>query len=233
MRWGMARHARIAPGGYVYHVLNRGNGGREIFGHEEDFGAFEELLEQGRQRTGMRILGWCLMPNHWHLVLWPRRDGDLTAFVGWVSNTHVRRWRAHRRAEGEGHLYQGRYKNFIVQSDEHLHTVLHYVEQNPLRGGLVRQSRRWRWSSASPQACLQADPWPIERPKGWLRILDRMLPEAVLERVRASVKRGRPYGSPRWETGVVRRLGLEHTVRDPWRPRRSHAACGPGYKSGL
>jgi putative transposase len=73
------------------------------------------------------------MSNHWHLVLWPRAAGDLSSFMRWLSNTHVRRWRQHRHTVGEGHVYQGRFKNFPIQNDAHLLTVLRYVEANPER----------------------------------------------------------------------------------------------------
>ena len=216
----MPRKARIAPAGMVYHVLNRGNCRMEIFSKEGDYLAFIKLLEQGRQRAAMRVLAWCLMPNHWHLVLWPRRDGDLARFVGWISTTHVRRWRAHRSSDGEGHLYQGRYKSFIVARDSHLRTVLRYVEQNPLRAGLVQRAEQWRWCSAAAEPELACDPWPVQRPRDWAARLNHPLPQQALERLRASVKRGRPYGDEAWESRVVRRLGLEHTVRNPWRPKQ-------------
>src|SRR5574340_852580 len=108
----MARRARNPVDDGIYHVLNRGNGRMDIFKKPEDFAAFVKLLEEGRRRHAMRILGYCLMHNHWHLVLWPRRGTDLSKFIAWVSTTHVRRWRAHRVSAGEGHLYQGRFKGF-------------------------------------------------------------------------------------------------------------------------
>ena len=82
----------------------------------------------------MRLLGFCLMPNHWHVVLWPFEDGDLSRYIGWVTNTHVKRYREHYHDRGAGHLYQGRFKELPVQDDYHLLTVLRYVEANPLRG---------------------------------------------------------------------------------------------------
>src|SRR5438046_8114769 len=142
----MPRRPRKPADGQVYHVLNRGNCRTDLFHKDGDFLDFLKLLEEGRQQFKMRILGYCLMHNHWHLVLWPRRGPELSRFVAWISSTHVRRWREHRGSVGQGHLYQGRFKSFIVQSDEHLLTLLRYVEANPLRGGLVRFAQDWRWS---------------------------------------------------------------------------------------
>src|SRR5947208_2489185 len=132
----MPRHARRVVDDLVYHVLNRGNCRMRIFTKPSDFDAFLKLLEEGRRRFMMRILGYCLMDNHWHLVLWPRRGADLSRFVAWISTTHVRRWRAHRGNTGEGHLYQGRYKSFITQDGRHLLTLLCYVEGNARRAGI-------------------------------------------------------------------------------------------------
>src|SRR5437762_13864380 len=134
----MARAARNALGGVVYHVLNRGNCRMKIFVKDGDFVAFLKLLEEGRKRSGIRILGFVLMDNHWHLVVWPRRDAELSRFVQWVTTTHVRRWREHRNNSGEGRLYQGRFKSFAVQSYEHWLTVLRYVWGNPLRSKWVK-----------------------------------------------------------------------------------------------
>jgi putative transposase len=235
----MPRHPRIAPGDMIYHVLNRGNCRLKIFTKDGDYLAFLKLLEEGRQRTRMRILAYCLMPNHWHLVLWPRNDGDLARFVGWISTTHVRRWRAHRGTDGEGHLCQGRYKSFIVADDKHLLTVLRYVEQNALRAALVQRAEDWPWGSAAtpitsiPTTRPIVDAWPIDRPADWAERLNQDLPGTVLERLRLSGQRGRPYGDEGWTERIVKRLGLEHTVRDPWRPRKNLLASGVWNKPAL
>ena len=121
----------------VFHVLNRANARATIFEKPEDYAAFERVLREAVDRVEMRVLAYCLMPNHWHLVLWPRRDGDLSKFMGWLTLTHTQRWHAHHRTVGTGHLYQGRYKSFPVQDDEHFLTVCRYVERNGLRANLA------------------------------------------------------------------------------------------------
>lgn len=82
-----------------------------------DYAAFERILAETQARIPMRILAWCLMPNHWHLVLWPQFDGALSQFMRLATLTHTHRWHAHRASTGTGHLYQGRYKAFAVQDD--------------------------------------------------------------------------------------------------------------------
>src|ERR1051325_119078 len=138
----MARQHRVSAGGYVYHVINRGNGKMKIFHKSGDFAAFVKLLEEARQRFEMRILGYCLMHNHWHLVLWPVKDKQLSQFMAWLSTTHVRRWREHRDDSAGGHLYQGRFKSFIVQEDEHFLVLMRYVESNPLRAKMVKRAEQ-------------------------------------------------------------------------------------------
>src|SRR5579862_535395 len=143
----MPRQARNAPGGLVYHVLNRANGRLRLFKKPEDFLAFERVLKHAHEQVPIRILSWCFMPNHWHLVLWPERDDQLTAFMRKLTHTHAQRWKVAHDAIGHGHLYQGRFKSFPVREDEHLLTLLRYVEGNPLRAGIVQRLQDWPWSS--------------------------------------------------------------------------------------
>ena len=219
----MPRTARIAPGGLVYHVLNRGNGRRRLFHKDADYDAFVELLGEAIQRVPMRVLGYCVMPNHWHLVLWPREDGDLSRFLRWLSNTHVRRYHQHYHTYGQGHVYQGRFKSFPVQDDDHLLTVLRYVEANPLRAKMVSRAQDWRWSSlgggCSPRkklALLSA--WPVPRPRQWSTWVNQSIEPPILDALRTSATRSRPFGEPQWTAGLARRLGLQFTLNPRGRP---------------
>jgi putative transposase len=118
----MPRTARAAVGGYCYHVLNRGNRRAEVFHKPDDYAAFARLLRQAAGHARMRVLAWCLMPNHFHAVLWPEADGDLAAWVHWVLTTHVRRYNLCHGLSG--HVWQGRFHAFPLQEDDHLLTVL-------------------------------------------------------------------------------------------------------------
>src|ERR1700682_5536567 len=101
----MPRSARNAPGGYVYHALNRAVARLPLFDKPADYDAFECVLLEAPKEHPTRLLGYCLMPNHWHFVLWPRRDGELTDFLRWLTHTHTMRWHAHHHTLGTGHLY--------------------------------------------------------------------------------------------------------------------------------
>ncbi len=221
----MARRPRQAYGGEIYHAINRGNCRMRIFTKAGDYLAFLKLLEEGRQRTGMRILAYCLMPNHWHLVLWPAKADDLSAFIGWVCSTHVRRWREHRDNVGEGHLYQGRFKSFPVQQGPPLYRVLSYVEGNARRAKRVEQAQAWRYGSLytgerQAEQQVQLTPWPVPRPGDWTAQVNRGIAEAELNRLRLHILRGRPFGSAAWTDQAARRMGLESSLRDRGRPRK-------------
>jgi len=225
----MPRRARSAVGGLVYHVLNRANARATLFEEHGDYLAFQSVLAEAHQRVPMRTLAYTIMPNHWHLVLWPRGDGDLSEFMRWLTVTHVQRWHAHHQTSGMGHLYQGRFKSFPVQSDEHFLTLCRYVERNALRANLVQRAEHWRWCSlwlrrhgdAEARAWLSA--WPVPCPKHWLRLVNQSEPQNSLTELRGCIARGRPYGSSSWLRRMVSRLGLESTLRPRGRPRKSRA----------
>jgi putative transposase len=197
-----------------------------IFDDAEDFAAFERVLQQAVERTQTRLLAYCVMPNHWHLLVWPRRPGELSRFVGWLTLTHTQRWHAHRHSAGSGHVYQGRFKSFPIQEDDHFHVVARYVERNALRANLVRRAEQWRWSSLHRWLRGSADeqrllaPWPLPRRADWVERVNTPLSEAELTAVRRSVARGSPFGDDRWSERAVRRLGLTSTVRPRGRPKK-------------
>lgn len=227
----MGRPRRAAAGGIIYHVWNRANGRQGMFEKAADYEAFEQVLIEAQARIGMRMLAYCVMPNHWHLVLWPRRDGELSQFMAWLTLTHTQRWHAHYQSAGTGHLYQGRFKSFPVQSDEHFLTVCRYVERNALRAGLVGRAEEWRWSSlwrryrGSRQAREWLTDWPIPRPRQWVEWTNEPQTAAELETLRKCVARGQPYGTAAWVQRMSRRLNLESTLRPRGRPR-THSSKG-------
>lgn len=222
----MPRSARIAPGGIVYHVLNRGNDRRRIFHKRGDANAFLRAVgDAKREVPGVKVLAFCLMHNHWHLSLLPAHDGELSAFMGWLCNAHVRRYRQHYHTAGEGHLYQGRFKSFPTDADPHLLMMHRYVEANALRAGLVERAEDWSWGSlwhwlnGNPLGLL--DEWPIQRPNNWIEIVNEPLSEERLARLRESVQRGRPFGQTDWVQRMAKLLGIDHTLRRHGRPKKA------------
>ena len=209
----------------VFHVLNRANNQDRIFAKDRDYLAFLQVLCDALDKKSMRILSYCLMPNHWHLLLWPRQDGELGEFLQTVTTTHVRRWRLHRQSVGGGHLYQGTYKSFPVQEDDHFYRVCRYVERNALRAGLVARAEDWRWGSlwqrlqhVAPNGYPPLHPWPVLLPRTWTVYVNQPENEAELLAMRTSVRRGRPFGTELWQERTAKQLGLESTFRPRGRP---------------
>jgi len=203
----------------VYHIINRANGRLRLFKKEEDFQALYQVLLLAHCRLPLPILGWCIMGNHWHFVARPENDGDLSRFFGYLSLTHATRWQVAHNAIGTGHVYQGRFKNFMIQEDEHLLWVLRYVERNPLRAGLVRRAQNWKWSSLyarlhgpSEIQALLAD-WPVDRPRDWVGQVNRAQTAAEVESIQLATKRGFPLGDAKWVDRAVRRYDLASTLR--------------------
>ena len=220
----MPRPQRTAPGGLLYHVLNRGNDRRTIFETSGDYLAFERILAEIALRVPMRVLAWCLMPNHWHLVLWPREDNDLSNYLRLVTLTHTQRWHANRGTAGTGHLYQGRFKSFVIQQDAHFLAVCRYVEGNALRAGLVRRAEAWPWSSLYRRLAetdggfVGDEPWPVPRPRGWVELVNAALPASQTAAMQTCAQRGTPFGDPQWVDVKAGQLQLESTLRRRGRP---------------
>ncbi len=151
---------------------------------------------------------------------------QLSDFFRWLTVTHAQRWHAHHTTAGMGHVYQGRFKSFPVATDEHLLTVLRYVERNPLRAGLVASAQEWRWGSlyrrskgTNEERALLTDP-PVPLGPGWTAHVNRPQSEAELTAIRRSVVRGQPLGDAAWQQTVARKMMLQHTFRPRGRPRK-------------
>lgn len=168
----MSRPPRFYPDHVPQHIVNRGNRKSRIFESEEDYIGFVAALADAGERTVVRLVAFCLMPNHWHLVLWPYRGSEISAYMQIAMNSHLRDLLARHNLSGLGHVYQGRHRNHPIHNDEHFLNVCRYVEANARRAGLVKRAEDWPWSSLT---CHGPDPdinllvpWPVRRPVDWL-----------------------------------------------------------------
>ena len=198
----------------------------ELFRKDADYQAFESILVEAKDKYPMRILAYVIMPNHWHLVLYPYDQGDLSNFMQWLTLTHTRRWHAHYHTTGYGHAYQGRFKSFPVEEDAYFIQLCRYVERNPLRAQLFSKAEDWHWSSlwrrlygTDEQRELLSD-WPMPPDKTYLKLVNSTEPEDSLKTIRNSVYRGAPYGSDSWLRRIVAKLGLESTIKPRGRPKK-------------
>jgi putative transposase len=224
----MPRLARVDIGNEIYHVINRASGRLQIFSKAADYELFEDIILEAKDLTGMRILAYTIMPNHWHFVLHPQNDGDLGVFMHRLTNAHTRRVHVKTKTIGYGPLYQGRYKSFLVDSDQYFITLLKYVERNPVRAKLTGNCEDWKWGSAHrrnvgesiEKMLLDASPVPFpDDYQTWVNTPDS---EDDLDSIRTSVNKGVPYGRKTWVEMMVERYDLETTRRPAGRPRKKH-----------
>ena len=232
----MPRTARsIVPGGY-YHLINRGNDKALVFRQSDDYLAFLRLIHDAQQRIPLELLAVCLMPNHFHIVASTTGARDISRWMQWLLTTHTHR---HHVFYGtSGRVWQGRFKAFPIEQDEHLLVVMRYVERNALRAGLVGRAEDWPWGSlswrtgASPGPRLNSS--PIQLPQDWRTWVNSPQTPTELETLRDCVNRQRPFGDTRWVEDAASKLGLESSCRPQGRPcsppavqprpRRTHPA---------
>ncbi|MEM9943654.1 MAG: transposase [Planctomycetota bacterium] len=220
----MGRSPRVDEAGGIYHALNRGNARHDIFFKDADFEAFERIIAKGQEKFSVDLIAYQWMTNHWHMVLSPHVDGELSTYVGWVTLPHTQRYHAYHGTTGYGHVYQGRYRNFPVQDDEHFHTVCQYVERNALNASIVKRAEDYRWGSLNnwlgSDSPIELASWPIRRLPKWVERVNQALTEKALTALRHSVKRGKPFGDIDWTEATVKKFGLESTTRARGRPRK-------------
>ena len=220
----MPRTARAIVGGICYHVINRGNARATVYHSRRDYAAFLTLMKLASERIPMRILAFCLMPNHFHLVLWSYCDGDISRWMHWLLTSHAKRH--HRINRTSGRIWQGRFKAFPIQQDRHLLTVLRYVERNPLRANLVRRATDWRWSSLNEDPAglkLHLCECPVSKPGNWIEFVDQPQSQTEIDALRRCTLKNAPFGSTAWTRSTAEKLGLESSLRAAGRPKRGHS----------
>jgi len=233
----MPRRRQRNTGGLIFHVINRGVRKGVIFYTPEDYAGFFKLMVLAQARVPMRVHAVALMPNHWHLVLSPHDDGDLTRYVGWLSLTHACRWQRVHETRGTGPVYQGRFKAIPVQIGTHFVTVMRYVERNAVRAGLVSRAEDWPWCSASMLAGSlkpELHPWPMDKPANWGRLVNEPETEVALAAIRKCVAGGSPFGAKEWREETAAQLGWTSGIRPEGHPaaRAESQSPSPGVVTG-
>jgi putative transposase len=223
----MSRRRRQPSAGFVFHVVNRAAKRVPLFESGPDYVAFERALLDASNRFDVALLAYCLMPNHWHLVVLPRTK-SLSRFMHWLTTTHARRWQSSRGTDGQGAVYQGRYKAIPVCADEHFLWICRYVERNALRAGLVERAEDWRWSSLwCREKNRDADglcQWPIPLPEDWLVYVNTPQTEGEVEAIRLAMRNGQPFGDAAWQRHTLGLAGTKEPRRCG-RPRRRYPGC--------
>jgi putative transposase len=202
----MPRRPRPETAGLIFHVLNRSAKRAPLFECEQDYLAFERILATTLPQHDVALHAYCLMPNHWHMLLTQRGDGALSRLMHRLTTTHARRWHLVRGLDGQGAVYQGRFKAIPVGSDRHFLSVCRYVERNALRAALVERAEDWPWSSLAQHrrgavAALLAA-WPVPRPAGWAAYVNEPQTDIELQTIRRAIAHDDPFGDESWRLAV-------------------------------
>lgn len=222
----MPRRRRNSTAGLVFHVCNRSAKRAPLFRDPQDYAAFERVLGQALARFRIALFCYCVMPNHWHLLLSPLADGALSRFMHWLTTTHARRWHAARGTDGQGAVYQGRFNAIPICADDHFLQVCRYVERNALRANLVGRAEDWEWSSLWCHVTRRGGrwlaEWPVQRPAAWVEQVNLPQTEAELAALRTAIRTNQPLGTDAWCREVRHLLGM----REPGQRGRPAGRAG-------
>lgn len=216
--------------------MNRGVRRWRLFEQPVDYQLFLDLMRETCERTPLRLLAYCLMPNHFHLVVWPATDSEMRDYMHWLTVTHSKRWHVSRGTAGTGHVYQDRYKANPVQTNHHFLKVCRYVERNGLSAKLVERAEDWPWCSlfqrCRGRGAVPLSAWPVDAPKGWVGVVNDASSREQEEELRAQLKRGLPIGEPDWQKSTAARMGISLALNRGGRPRKKPIP-GVGFQPRL
>ncbi|MDD3775345.1 MAG: transposase [Sulfurovaceae bacterium] len=217
----MPRIPRGESTGGIYHIINRGNMRMQVFNDTVDYEYFLELLEIASKREKVEIHAYCLMPNHFHLLLIPTEPNSLSRLMQWVMTSHVRYY--HKKNKTSGHIWQGRYKSFIVEKESYYLTLIRYIEANAKRAKLVRNAKDWDYGSLMEREHrhrkLLSEPY-MTLDEDWAEYVNTPMREGELHDIRNSVNRQAPLGSELWQKETAVKYGILSTLNQRGRPRK-------------
>jgi putative transposase len=207
----MPRRRLAGCGGFVFHVMNRSAKQLTLFDGPSEYQMFLQVLADAETACPIRLLEYCVMPNHWHLLVWPERDDQLSRYMRWITGVHAQRWRQSRGQPGKGAVYQGRYRWVAVQNGKHYDVARRYIQQNPVRAQFVGCQEDWPWSSASPEPTLVRPTLargPLSLDGRHENPIDRLLDAETAHQMRIRLRSGQPFGDPKWSLALEVRTWL-------------------------
>jgi putative transposase len=218
----MPRRLRHSLQGAAFHVMNRAIQQTVLFRTRADYDAFLAIVREGISKFKVRIIAYCVMPNHWHFVVLCDRIEDISNWLHWTTGTHAIRWNLFHGTRGRGAVYQSRFKAVPIQTETSLYRVCRYVERNALRSGLVAAAESWEFGSlyASCNNCyaIPLSSWPIVRPSNWIGFVNSPEDHLELDDLRQTLRRGQPIGEPAWQKAVAPFIGL--SMKPIGRPKK-------------
>lgn len=211
--------------------MNRAAKRAQLFDSSADYLAVETLLHRAKTATEIRLLDYCIMPNHFHLIIWPKAASQMSQFMRIFTGAHAQFWQLARGTVGSGAVYQGRYKAIPVQTGRYFYNVCRYVQGNPLRAGLVTRAEEWRWSSLWRRLHGEdidlLDPWPIPCPDNWLESVNRPKDAVDVDTLRQAIRRGIPFGDPGWIEKAGQSIVDKRQRRPRGRPKKPSEKSHP------
>ena len=213
----MPRRPRRTLSATYFHVINRSVRKARIFRNRGDYRAFLTVLQEGLVRHPMKLVSYCVMSNHWHLVMGPDDPETLTALMHWVTATHAIHWHRHHQTVGQGPVYQGRFRAEPIEAAADLVRVCRYVERNALRAGLVRRAQDWPWCSLAerlrPDPILPLSPAAFLSSNAWISYVNgaTTATELIEERIRLASTPGTEAPDSVENSPVP----LRHAAQDP------------------
>ncbi|HWR90025.1 MAG TPA: transposase [Dissulfurispiraceae bacterium] len=220
----MPRIARAVAVGYPHHITQRGNYRQRVFDSDDDFLRYLDWLTLYSRKYSLSIWAYCLMNNHVHFIAVPHEDDALAK----TFNTLHMRYSQHinMKQDQRGHLWQGRFYSCVLD-ERHLYAAVRYVENNPVKAGIVLKADQYRWSSAGAHVkghadtVLSDDCDLVERIKDWPGYLRETEEPELVDEIRQCTRTGRPCGDEVFEKKMEQVLGRVLTALPRGRPRRS------------
>lgn len=182
----MARKRRSCPAGQIFHLCNRATHGVTLFENPFDYLQVLRVIQEALEKFPVLLYAYCIMPNHWHLLVQPRIPGAISRFMHWFGTTHAARYRKSHETSGQGAVYQNRFRSHPVQGSQAFFKTVAYIERNAWAAGLAPSAPSWPWSSISSHAVLRVDPWPFPKPRRWIQRVAEPLQGAILRQIHHS-----------------------------------------------
>lgn len=219
----MPRIGRAVAAGYPHHVIQRGNNREEVFFEKDDRMRYFSLLKKYAAKWASPVMAYCLMTNHVHLLTKPESEESLYKMMQGLTLCYTQY--VNRTYGRTGRLWESRYHSCIVDQEKYLWAAARYIEQNPIRAGIVEKAEDYPYSSAeahvkgSKDAVLGQDFFTEDRRQDYISLLRSDLPEKEIERLRHATKAGRPFGREGFVSEMENKLERKLLQRPKGRPR--------------
>ena len=218
----MPRIKRLVARGYPHHITQRGNYQRPVFEKENDYSQYLEWLRKYSLKYELEIWAYCLMTNHVHFVCVPQRDDSLALTFNTLHMRHAQF--VNRRNNARGHLWQGRFYSTILD-EKHTYAAVRYVENNPVRAGIVKQAEDYMWSSArdhidgNVNSGIAGKCYLFEDIKNWRGYLNGKEDTGRVIKIKKNLMTGRPSGSSEFVEKLQKKFKKRLTALPRGRPK--------------